>query len=269
MRSNWSALHHRFLSQCNRATSERLFSQIRARHPVLSPSATIDELILRQQRPGGDPEDRNAVLRSLVQEAQADGAGSELASIILILALWPGLDAVHGRLARDFPRDRDEIGTEIIGRMALDIRRLDLNQVNRIAATLVMNTERDIRRDLIRNHNRCKCETPWQDEGGKPIEALSDANETSISPAEWHQRLLARLGRDADLFIRIVVHGETQAQAGQALGLTHDAARKRHQRAMKKMDALKINSAACPIRPPGLAFDKHEAVDLSVDGGQR
>jgi len=49
------------------------------------------------------------------------------------------------------------------------------------------------------------------------------------------------LGRDAPLFLRIIALGETQREAGEALGLSHDVVRKRHQRAMAKLEALKKN----------------------------
>ena len=47
------------------------------------------------------------------------------------------------------------------------------------------------------------------------------------------------LGDDALLVIRVAVEGFSQAEAGAALGLTEAAARKRYQRAMRRLnDAL-------------------------------
>ena len=59
----------------------------------------------------------------------------------------------------------------------------------------------------------------------------------------WRDRLLPILGRETDFLLRIIILGETQTQAGAADGLTPDAARKRHQRAVKKLAALQNNSA--------------------------
>jgi hypothetical protein len=268
MRAKWQALYLRFLSHIHRKSSERHYAAIRARQPVLAPSLCVDELIFRQQGSGGDPAERNAVLRALVIEAQADMASSELAANILILALWPGLDAVHGRLCRDFQPERDDVSGEIIGHLGLGIRRLDLTRVTRIAATLIMNTERDIRRAFIRDRNRRKAQICCDDVAGNLFVALDTHDDGKLSAAQWRERLEPLLGRDTSFFLRIMLLGETQAEAGRALGLSPDAARKRHQRALARLPSPEEYLMACPIPAGQLAFVPHEAADLPLEGGR-
>ena len=146
MRAQWHAFYQRLTSLIHRTSSEHQYEAIRMRYPALASLLNIDQMFFYQQCPGGDPEQRNAVLRSLVVDAQSGAVTSELAANILVLALWPGLDAVYSRLCRDYPHERADISDDIVGQLTLGICRLDLVAVHRIAATLIMNTERDLRR---------------------------------------------------------------------------------------------------------------------------
>ena len=96
------------------------------------------------------------------------------------------------------------------------------------------NTERDIRRDVVRRLNRGRAEVLIDDESTNSLAASVEPDEQQLAATEWRQRLLPLVGRDTDLFLRIMMLGETQAEAGEALGLSHAAARKRHQRALQK-----------------------------------
>ena len=238
MRATWSALHRCFLFHCHRQSAERLYGQMRGRRPELA-GPSIDELLFHQHAADQDGHDRNGVLRALVIEVQAQGPASELSTAILLLALWPGLDAVHGRLCREFPLDRAEHGAEITARAAIAIAKLDLTAVTRIAATLVRNIERDIRRDLIRRNVRRRAEVLWDDDlsagaGGRVAQpcALHD----------WQHRLAALKPRDATFLLRMLVLGETEEEAGRALGLSHEAARKRFQRTIARLRSPQNNS---------------------------
>ena len=237
MRAQWHAFHLRLTSLIHRTSSEHQYAAIRMRYPALAPLPTIDQMIFYQQCPGGDPEQRNAVLRSLVVEAQAGAVTSELAANILVLALWPGLDAVHSRLCRDYPHERADISGDIVGQVMLGVCRLDLEAVHRIAATLIMNTERDLRRVYQTAFRQRRSAVLLEDNEGAL--AIAGPEGATDSPWDWHQLLHPIIGRDTPLFLRIICFGETQAEAASALGLSYDAARKRHQRAMKKLTALK------------------------------
>lgn len=60
----------------------------------------------------------------------------------------PGLDALYRRLLRHFRAEPEELVAEIAARLTRGVDRLDLSRVSRVAATLLRNIERDIRRDL-------------------------------------------------------------------------------------------------------------------------
>ena len=236
MRAHWHAFHQRLTSLIHRTSSEQQYEAIRVRYPALATLPNIDQVIFHQQSPGGDPEQRNAVLRSLVVEAQAGAVTSELAANLLVMALWPGLDAVYSRLCRDYPHERADISDDVVGQVMLGIGKLDLSVVNRLAATLIMNAERDLRRVYhTASRQRRSSELLEDNEGALAIAGPEDATDSAW---DWYQLLNPIIGRDTPLFLRIICFGETQAEAASALGLSYDGARKRHQRAMKKLTAL-------------------------------
>ena len=232
MRTSWSAFHLQFMNLCHRQSAERLFDQMRARHPALARAPCIDALLERQHNSIDAPAHCHAVVRALAVEAQATGPAADLATTILILALWPGLDAVRHRVWRDWPDERHDLTDNILGQIAIGIGRLDLASVERLAATLIMNTERDLRRAFLDRKCQRRIELPMYDDLQPLAPPVRD--DDAMDFGTWRSRLLPVLGRDTGLFLRIMVLGETQAQAAAALGLSHDAARKRHQRAMKK-----------------------------------
>lgn len=252
MRTSWSAFHLQFLALCHRRSSELLFGQMQTRHAVLAAAPCIDALLERQHSTTDPSTQRHAVVRALAVEVQASGPVSELAAVILILALWPGLDAVRYRLWRDWPLDRDDLADDILGHVAIGVRRLDLASVQKVAATLIMNTERDLRRAYLDRKAQRRIELPMFDSLEVVTAPLRDDDITDRDV--WRSRLLPVLGRDSDLFLRIITLGENQAEAASALGLSHEAARKRHQRTMKKLTAMRDNSSDMSHSPPPIGL---------------
>lgn len=249
MRTSWSAFHLQFLTLCHRRSAEHLFGQMQARHPVLQEAPCIDALLERQHSTTGPSTQRYAVVRALAVEAQGSGPAADLAATILILALWPGLDAVRYRLLRDWPKERDDLADDILAHIAIGIRRLNLASVQKVAATLIMNTERDIRRTFLDRKCLHRIEFPMDDSLQARAAPLRD--DDAMDVGIWRKRLDPILGGDTSLFLRIIILGETQAQAALVLGLSYDGARKRHQRAMKKLAALQINpSDLSHFEPP-------------------
>lgn len=266
MRATWQALYSDLVRSATRLRFQTEFSRVCQDYSTLCGVRDPADLMDCLHAPGGDPARRNDILRTLVMVAQGGGRTSEVATTSLILALWPGLDAAHGRLCRYYPRERHEIATEILGRVTLGILHLDLSAVQKVAATLVMNTQRDIHRAFKRLHDQGRDQIPWDDMCGHSLIGLADGVERT-SGMDWRQRLTPLLGRDTDLFLRIMLLGETQAEAGKALGLSHAAARKRHQRALARLPAPAQILASCPIARRRLAFGNREAADMPHDGG--
>ena len=243
MRAQWCALHTDLMRSTDRIRFQTEFIDLRREHATLRDLRDTADLMNRLHAQGGDPARRNTILQALVIVAQGEVA-PQTATTLLLLALWPGLDAVHSRLCRDFPHDRADIGSDIAAQVTIGIRKLDLSAVQRIASTLIKNTERDLRRIYVRVEALRRV--------AMPLELIESAFSVPSSgdPADvqrdWQQLLTPVLGRQTALFLRIIYLGETQAEAGAALGLSHDAARKRFQRALSK-----LRSSQKP--PPGLS----------------
>ena len=231
MSSSWSALHAQLVRSTERVSFQRSFDLMRIHHPELLGFRDAVDLLDHQHRPGGDADGRNAVLTALARETTRASPLTEAAVTLLILALWPGLDAVHGRLVRHFRREPDRLAAEIIARVTIGARRLDLTRVSRIAATLVRNVERDLRRQIRRDRRLAA-----RDQG-----PAADPPDPRARPDQGHgadllrSRLVRLIGDDADLVIAVAVEGDSQAEAALRLGISHDAARKRYQRAVKRL----------------------------------
>lgn len=175
-------------------------------------------------------------LRAIVAGLQKDEHRSQSLTVLLLLALWPGMDAVRVRLIPFFRNRTKELDADLMGRMTIAFRDLDLTRVRRIAATLLRNLERDMRRDLQRRAR----EVP-QDHFAETLAA--DAQMMFSQPfssfdecvKEYATKLTQLLGGDARLVLLVVVAGHSQREAAALLGISHDAARKRYQRALERL----------------------------------
>lgn len=230
MRSSWHALHAHLVTCSRRLSFHHDFCSLRDRHPVLNDLRDPADLMDRLHGPGGDVDYSNRMLRALVVAAQRNGPQAQTATALLILALWPGLDAVHGRLWRYFRSEPEALTSEISARIVAGIRCANLERVTRIAATLIRNIERDIRRMLMRQQAQARLTDPLDD--AQVCTAL-EAGHTH--PGTLSAALAAVLGRDTNLVLTIAVDGATQREAAAAAGLGVEAGRKRYQRALAKL----------------------------------
>ncbi|WP_152495651.1 sigma-70 family RNA polymerase sigma factor [Roseovarius sp. THAF8] len=206
------------------------FRDIQSKHPDLAGFPDVPALLEHQHARYGDPNTKNETLRALVTAAQSHAAFADTARILVLLALWPGLDALHGRLSRYYRQHPDILCAELSARMAEAIARVDLARVDRLAATLLMNVRRDIMRPLKRD---------WARKEAPLDESIAAAEAPpNTSPDLALQRLKPLIGQDAGLVVAVVLMGFTQKEAARALGMGHDAARKRYQRALAKLRAL-------------------------------
>lgn len=254
MRTTWSALYTSLHQSLNRVSSETAFQDLRHRHPVLRQFASIPSLLHHLQQVDGEPAGRYMVIRQLVLAAQTDADLGPLAVMLVIVALWPGLSSAHYRLRRDFPDEATDLGSEILARFSELVACIDLGKVRSVAGTLVRNVERDIRRDLIRARQRAQ---RLLDVTNPVVEAEVDCASGSRQPDAVLDDLLVCLAPDhVTLLTRVFVLGETQEEAGRALGLSGAAARKRVQRCIRQLRDHHLT--ACPIPGTRLAFPKSE-----------
>jgi RNA polymerase sigma-70 factor (ECF subfamily) len=228
---------------------QRKFSALCRAEAAIASFPEPQALIAHLHGRHGDPKEKNGILAALIRAAQEKPPHKETAGTLLWLALWPGLDALHRRLARYFRHDPEDLVSRIAARLTREIATLDLEHVSRVAATMLMNIERDIKRTLaVENRER-------QAAG----QAAQDITDTIQAPddGEDFARLLSLLSAsDTDLVMAVVIRGETQGEAAKRLGLSHDAARKRLQRALKRLAAALDNFSRtpCPTCPVRTAF---------------
>lgn len=189
------------------------------------PPALFDWLHQRD----GDPADKNVVLTALVEVAQTRGAGADCALTCILLALWPGLDAIRSRAIRQKQGPCEEVAADLLARAVQSVRNLRLCCVSRIAATILANVQRDMVRARKRESGKQTLIVDIDPE--RTPYAGSDASHAMILEDD----LRRVVGRDADLVMRVAIAGCSQAEAAADLGLSHDVARKRYQRALGKL----------------------------------
>ena len=114
LRSSWPGLRAQLLRSTTTLAFQRQFRTMCGTEPALADLADPGSLFDALHGEDGEPAARNAILAALVRRAQA---GVEAAVTVLLLALWPGLDAVHRRLLRHYRGDPDVLVSEISGRV--------------------------------------------------------------------------------------------------------------------------------------------------------
>ncbi|QDC10095.1 sigma-70 family RNA polymerase sigma factor [Oceanicola sp. D3] len=226
MSHRWHEVHANLLTQIARPTFHLQFRALTRVEPALAGFSDAGGVLGFLHGPEADPEARNRLLTALVRQAQAHETSLQAATTLLLLALWPGLDAIRSRLLRYYRRNPDLLAGELTGRLTEQVLNVDLGRVSRIAATVLRNVERDLKRALMRERDRC--EDPLEPE--QHAETGADA-----LPSGLRRRLRILIGPDADLVIAVTLFGFSQKEAANALELSHEAARKRYQRAMGRL----------------------------------
>ncbi|MEC3860098.1 sigma factor-like helix-turn-helix DNA-binding protein [Mesobacterium sp. TK19101] len=227
----WHEIRDHLMLSSSTLNFQRNFEALRRNSETLArfadPAALLDTLHVGSC----GPNEKNRFLVALVGAAQSGDATSDCALTLMLLALWPGLDAVRRRSMWRRIGTGDEVASEILARASEAIRGLDLQRVNWIAATILRNIERDLIRTRQREdrHQSLRSDTD-------PDEIPTDGEASAIaSPALLHRDLVRIIGKDADLVIRVAVDGFSQAEVASELGLSEAATRKRYQRATRRL----------------------------------
>jgi DNA-directed RNA polymerase specialized sigma24 family protein len=250
----WNALHAGLRADIARHRFLRGFNALARGWADLAPFPEPQALLDHQHRVSTDAmPDRDSVVRALVGAAQAGDDSASHAQTLLLLALWPGLDAVRGRLRRFRPAE--DIAPDIIGAFIDEVGRINLDRVNRVAATLLRNLERDLKRAWRAEalHLIDSFDEEWDLDETNPNDPVSSlpSREAIIDDQRRWLRVRQIIGGDADLVRRVVLEGYSQADAGRFQGLGPDTARKRFQRAMTRLAASQGHlRGGCPVSPP-------------------
>lgn len=228
----WHAIHDNLLRSSRTLTFHRHFDLIRQRGAALAalgdPTALLDAL----HRQSANPDGKNDYLKVLVRAAQGTDPEADTALTLLLLALWPGLDAVRRRSLRRCLGADDDITSEILARATEVLRGLDLGRVNWIAATVLQNIERDMLRDTGREAQRRRVTS---DVVPEEVPDERDTARGHLGATLLRSDIDKLVGGDATLVIRVAVEGFTQAEVAVELGISEAAARKRYQRAVLKI----------------------------------
>lgn len=229
---SWHQIREHLTASSSTFSFQRSFEAIRGAQvpltPFGDPAAVLDAL----HRRDGDPHRKNCILIALVRAAQGDRPALNCALTLLLLALWPGLDAIRRRSLSRRLGTADEVASDLLARTTEAVRGLDLGRVNWIAATVLRNVERDMirarRRDLA--HDKLPKEL-------EPLVCKTSEPDPAISDSRLHAELRRFIGDDALLVIRVAIEGFSQAEVALELGLKESAARKRYQRAIRRLHA--------------------------------
>jgi DNA-directed RNA polymerase specialized sigma24 family protein len=239
-RAAWDDLRSQFLRTINTLEAGEEFR--RAHREAMAAFPGPSALVAYLTTPGLDLDRKDAVYRELVGAVQANLEWAELASAILWLGLWPGLDAVYRRRLKLFRHGADDPVSALSLSFTSAVHRADLTRIRRIAATLVMNTERNLVDELGRGWRQGAKEegrdadyleaaaNEVQQRSGEFPNALSEG----LALADLRTELLPVVGDDTDLLLAVLVVGENQREAADRLGIKHGAARKRFQRALAR-----------------------------------
>lgn len=232
MSFTWHDFHGNLMHSSSTLNFQRGFATVRSSHRALTgfpdPAALLDHLHC------GDASSakKNTILAGLIEIAKSNDRAGDCALTLMLLALWPGLDGVFRRSRARHLGQVDELASEILARATTAIRGLDLTRVNWIAATILKNVERDV----LRAHNRETRRQLVQDEFDPDLHGgIADFIDPDLSPERLLEELTSLIGVDAELVLRVVIDGYTQAEAGKEIGLSEPAARKRFQRALKRL----------------------------------
>ncbi|MFC3529701.1 sigma-70 family RNA polymerase sigma factor [Paracoccus mangrovi] len=245
MSFSWSGIRDDLARSSSTLQSHRDYRAIRSIEPALQPHADIAALLGALHHGQLDHDCRNTLLLALVRASQGGDRPADMALGVVLLALWPGLDAIRNRCLRRRIGSPDDISSDLLARATETIRKLDLTRVNQIAATVLRNAERDVLRAVIRDDARqqscADLDPDW-------IAAAPSWAERQRLRGALRRDLVALIGRDADLVLGVVLDGASQVEMGAVMAVTGSAARKRYQRAMA---SLALHYASFAGRPQG------------------
>lgn len=248
MRAPWEALHAGLDRSVRTVKANQVFEEIRRGSAALGRFVDVTSLLVHLTSKEGDLTEKNRIYGALVGAAQGGGAGGQLAISIAMLGLWPGLDRTFRRSIAFVDAETPEaaaveLTAEISERFTILVGDTDLGKVNRVAASLVRGTFRDVleaRHQQWRDASR-RGEMPEDDKiAGPPLREPSDlglapghaGDEELGAVRRWLETVI---GRDSELVMAVVVEGDNQREAADRIGLTHEAARKRFQTAMRRL----------------------------------
>ena len=93
----WHEIRDHLMHSSSNLHFQRSFDAVRRAQAALTPFRDPAALLDGLHGTTGDQGQKNLILSALVRAAQGDGPASDCALTLLLLALWPGLDAIRRR----------------------------------------------------------------------------------------------------------------------------------------------------------------------------
>jgi DNA-directed RNA polymerase specialized sigma24 family protein len=248
-------------SAAQRAHDEYL-KQIKEQHPALRRLAGVDELLALLRNPEADADTKDAVLIALLEEHQRGRGGGAFA--LLAVAMFPVLDRIYrARVLRT--QEHDDLWGRVVEAFAEALERYPIARRRaRVAANIEGETMAMMRRAALRDvrssvaKERFTAATqPFVDdlqaEGEQPVslgEFVEPGRESPLPPEEAELKAAERAVApifaagdidDEDRFLILGVHlyGRTLGELAAGLGISREAAKKRHLRAIARLRALR------------------------------
>jgi len=258
MRSSWEALRAGLLRSIQGRDARATFDELRTRSEAFTRFDTPANLVAVVS-PDGDLDGRDPVLWALVAAAR-DRRTRRLAQALLIVCLWPALDAMFRRRFLLFPDRPQDLASEIIARFTAEVHRVDARRVGCLTATLLRNTERNVVRARRAERKVAAKTTEVTPEAATvmPAESVPEPSQFGLaadqsdtdSVAALSKWLHGALGDDADLVVDAVFHRKRGPQIAASLGISHAAARKRLERALARARAALLVDPRSQDRSP-------------------
>ena len=231
MQSSWETLRERLRRSVSTLRSQQEFDGARRRRANLErfpdPASLLDFLGERHE----DLDAVDDIYAALIREVQDDAGAQQTAMALLWLGLWPGLDAAYHHLQRLFDRDEHGLVDAIIGVFTCQIDKANLSGISRLAATLVMNTRRDVRgrrlRDLKDEVRRP--DIPADDALGGPDEG------DELERQDLRARMLAAAGPYRPLLEAIIFRDLDVKAAAVELGIPYRVALEQYARLLERL----------------------------------
>ncbi|WP_249348174.1 sigma-70 family RNA polymerase sigma factor [Corallococcus exiguus] len=229
------------------AEARRVYRLVRRNWEALSDFEQPEDLVSFLTAREGDFRVKDRLLAGLVMLVQME-ATDRFFVALLWLGLWPGLDGVYRRCLRRMKRAPADVVSSIAASFMSLVARVSLANVQRVAATLVRSTERDVlkawRKELEEEHQRAllgglASVDGWAPSVLWPVPFVSQARSFDAEVEELRAWLLPLTGEETDLVVSVLVHEEDYAEAGASFGLAPAAARKRVQRALGRLRKMK------------------------------
>lgn len=242
VRRCWKTLHEGFGTTLRAAQAKRAFDEAKLHQVCFAAFDGPEALVSYLVSPDVPADEKNGLYTGLVRLAQGDVA-SEVAWPLLWLGLWPGLDAVYQRRLKYFPGAADELASTMATAFTALVKRLNLDTTQRVAATLVRSTERDVmdawrraRTEDVRHSRYREREEAAAAEAMVLSPALSEVGLSVRMQVESLAKWLHPLApMDAKLVLSVLLLDEEQSAVGARLGLAPAVARKRFQRALLRL----------------------------------